>query len=80
MSKISREDIPSQIVNLISVVVDVGMYDAIEIYCDAVNFGNNWKALAEEISMVSASCRHYNQEGCRRVSVAIDTVFKELNL
>jgi len=69
---IDRFDIPEEIKNIINLIVKADIIDAVEIYSMAVNHGENWDDLVNEIVNILYAQRLSNQEGSKVVQSEID--------
>ena len=78
MNEFSRYDMPETVKALIRIAVETRAYDLIEVYAAAVNFGSDWKALANDICNTAFANRHCPGDGHGQVARAADLVWKEL--
>ncbi len=56
--EITRFEIPKEIIDVINFAVENNLIDAVEIYCLAVKFQNNWKELVTDLCEIAFATIH----------------------
>jgi len=57
----TRFDIPETVKNFIEVAIETDTVDALDVYGLAITYGDNWKALIDEIILYAYNNRHANK-------------------